>query len=76
MPPTFNFKELIENNPKGTERLLRDVLYGIEEKPGMFESWSNAILFLFCCVLAVLVGLEIIFPKQVFQVFEWIARFF
>ena len=59
-------------NDEALERLIKDL--DLDEKPGMFESWSNAVLFLFCCVLAVLVGLEIIFPKQVFQVFEWIAN--
>jgi len=68
----IDWEGLIENNPEKTKRLLNDV-YNYE-KPGMFESWSNAILFLFCCILAILVGLEIIFPKQVFDVFEWIAN--
>jgi len=34
-----NWKELLENNPEQTDRLLRDVMN--YEKPGTSESWSK-----------------------------------
>jgi len=67
----FTFEELIKNNPEGTERLLKDVM---RQKPGVdWERLTVPILMALIIFFAVLIGLEIIFPHQIFDFFEKIA---